>query len=236
MQTDYKTQAVSKPWGEEYLVYDGSEVQIWYLDIKPGKSTSLHCHPNKNTGLIMLSGWGRVEFLSGAEELKLAPYKTMIRAGVFHSTYSDFVYNNRNGEGLKLFEIETSKDRNDLVRMRDEHGRENEAYETTLIDKPEGHLWIEKEGLYRWCGYYMTLQALNQDECLSVTNREIIIVLEGYLMAGNNIITKPGDTISGESLKKLVTAFPLGGSHYLFCLVIHNSKPLSRSSPTAIKI
>ena len=47
---------VTKPWGYEYLAYENDNVGVWILHIKEGESTSMHCHPNKDTGLIVLEG------------------------------------------------------------------------------------------------------------------------------------------------------------------------------------
>ena len=53
---NYNDIKVKKPWGYEYLVYENQEVALWYLYIKDKHSTSMHCHPNKTTGLILLDG------------------------------------------------------------------------------------------------------------------------------------------------------------------------------------
>ena len=55
---------VKKPWGFEYLVYENEHVGIWYLNIDYDKQTSLHSHPNKKTGLIILSGVAEISFLN----------------------------------------------------------------------------------------------------------------------------------------------------------------------------
>ena len=50
--------AKRKPWGCEFLAYENDNVAIWHLLIDPWAETSLHCHPNKKTGLIVLEGGG----------------------------------------------------------------------------------------------------------------------------------------------------------------------------------
>ena len=47
---------VKNPWGEEYLCFRNGDVAIWYLFILKGEKTSMHCHPTKNTGLVVLKG------------------------------------------------------------------------------------------------------------------------------------------------------------------------------------
>ena len=53
---DFKGLVVNKPWGCEYLVFSNPDIEIWHLFIKKLASTSVHCHPNKKTGLILLEG------------------------------------------------------------------------------------------------------------------------------------------------------------------------------------
>ena len=79
---------VNKPWGHEYLAYENEHVGLWYLFIKKGERTSLHCHPKKNTGLVLLKGNVKTSFLNGSIEMS-SLNKTMIRRGLF-SFYSWF--------------------------------------------------------------------------------------------------------------------------------------------------
>ena len=65
---DYQKVLVKKPWGYEYLMYQNGTVGVWYLHIKEGARTSLHCHPHKKTGLILLSGEAVVSFLNDSTE------------------------------------------------------------------------------------------------------------------------------------------------------------------------
>ena len=53
---NYDINVVKKPWGYEYLAYENENVALWFLHIKHTHSTSLHCHPKKTTGLVLLDG------------------------------------------------------------------------------------------------------------------------------------------------------------------------------------
>ena len=77
---------VKKPWGEEYIICKTKKAATWHLKINSRKKTSLHCHPNKKTGFILLDG--KVEVMIGFYEKRIlkAPDKLMIRPGLFHST------------------------------------------------------------------------------------------------------------------------------------------------------
>ena len=46
-----------KPWGYEYVVYrDRNKLCVTLLSINHNQTTSLHCHPNKKSGFILLKG------------------------------------------------------------------------------------------------------------------------------------------------------------------------------------
>ena len=53
----YDNKVVFKPWGYEYVVYRNSNhLSVTLLNIDYNKSTSLHCHPSKKSGFILLGG------------------------------------------------------------------------------------------------------------------------------------------------------------------------------------
>ena len=99
---DAKDIIVKKPWGYEYLVYQNEHVGLWLLHIKKNQRTSMHCHPKKNTGLILLDGECEISFLNDKFNLKSLS-KMMIRRGLFHSTKAI------SDDGIFLFEIESIK-------------------------------------------------------------------------------------------------------------------------------
>ncbi len=119
---DYKKKVVKKPWGYEYLMFENQHVAIWVLHLKEKFATSMHCHPNKKTSLSVLSG----KVVSSTLDTKFALEKggaLLIDKGVFHSTVG------ASAEGAFIMEIESPPDKNDLVRLKDNYGRENKAYE-----------------------------------------------------------------------------------------------------------
>ena len=81
----FKDYVVKKPWGHEYLAYENEELSVWLLYLKHNAETSLHCHPNKKTSLILLDGKAEISFITSkiqANEL----FKIVIWDRVFHST------------------------------------------------------------------------------------------------------------------------------------------------------
>lgn len=118
----YKNLVVLKPWGYEFLAFENEHVAIWFLHIKEGHSTSMHCHPQKKTTLAVLNGECFCHtFLT---RNSLVPMDSIqIEKGVFHSTTAVST------EGIFLLELETPPNKTDLVRFNDKYGRSKEGYE-----------------------------------------------------------------------------------------------------------
>lgn len=122
----YDKGIVKKPWGFEYvLLRDKNFVSVTLLNIYYKKQTSLHCHPKKKTGFIILKGNARVQYGIYKENTK--KYKPLsrlvMRPGLFHSLKS--ITKN----GLIALELESPVDKNDLIRFRDNYGRVSKSYE-----------------------------------------------------------------------------------------------------------
>jgi len=135
----HKDVIVSKPWGYEYLIFETGDVALWLLHIKSGHKTSLHCHPNKTTGLLLLKGKARISFIADHKDIS-APSKQMFRRGLFHSTEA------LSPDGIFLLEIETPNNKNDLIRLDDIYGRSNLSYESgdNLIAKTNKSIWVSE--------------------------------------------------------------------------------------------
>ena len=127
---DYSNVIVKKPWGYEYLVFENEFVAIWMLHIVRKRKTSMHCHPNKRTSLILLSGNATSCHLDGFENL--SPMDGLsIEQGVFHLTEasSELPIDPQSENGIWVMEIESPPDKADLIRMKDEYGRVGQSYE-----------------------------------------------------------------------------------------------------------
>ena len=120
---DYSKVIVNKPWGHEYLIFHNDAVAVWLLYLKRGFQTSMHCHPNKKTSLVVLGG--RTEFYTLGRRLKRAVGEgVMMEEKVFHQTKAV------SGKGALVLELETPTNKHDLVRLKDKYGREGKRYET----------------------------------------------------------------------------------------------------------
>jgi mannose-6-phosphate isomerase-like protein (cupin superfamily) len=205
----YADVIVNKPWGHEYLVYENEHVGLWYLHIEKNRSTSMHCHPQKNTGLVLLKGETITSFLNGSTEMTSLK-KIMIRRGMFHSTKA------MSTEGAHIFEIETPKNKRDLVRLEDSYGRELSPYEAKSKEKQKDNecLWIEDppSGKVKYYNFYnckiMAESILKKEQLYNRHKEDIIIFLRGGIISDDNDpIEQPGDVLDGATLNRLAHVF-----------------------------
>lgn len=106
---------VQKPWGSERCVSMSHNEDVWRLQINGGAETSMHCHPNKETTLIVVEGIVWFETLAGRQ--MLSPGSIVeIERGAFHRTKAESTI-------AVLLEIESPPNKRDLVRLSDKYGR-----------------------------------------------------------------------------------------------------------------
>ena len=208
MPNPFQEIVVRKPWGYEYLVYESEEVALWLLHIEKGKGTSLHCHPLKTTGLILLEGEAELGFIADSKIIK-APSKQMIRRGLFHSTTAI------SENGVLLLEIETPNDKQDLVRLVDNYGRSKHGYETKneWTPKNDTHIWIEEPSTKETLTYKVNETVLLVTRISNITDfkefhdEEIIMFLKGgigkEIDGRNHLATVPVDVGIASIVKKV---------------------------------
>ncbi len=118
----YSAGVVTKPWGCEYEVSRNATESVWNLHLLANAETSMHCHLEKDTLLIVTSG--EVEFSTLGMTLNLGiGARILIDRGVFHRTATR--------TGAMLVEIESPPNKADLVRLSDKYGREGKGYGAT---------------------------------------------------------------------------------------------------------
>jgi hypothetical protein len=205
----YEKNIVKKPWGYEYLAYENDECALWFLHINESERTSMHCHPNKTTGLVLLDGKAKVSFLNNDNPLEPIS-KIMIRKGLFHSTQAI------SSKGADIFEIETPVDKYDLVRLKDSYGRQGKPYEDCSYDYPkqEECLWIEdpKKGesnVYEFSDCILTVKnILSVEEFKKQEDSINVMFLRGGIITEYGInVAGAGDIVSTKVLKQLVEVF-----------------------------
>jgi len=213
----YDKTIVKKPWGYEYLAYENDKVGLWFLYIAEGQQTSMHCHPNKTTGLVLLDGEVEVSFLGNSNKLKPVS-KTMIRKGLFHSTKAT------SENGAFVFEIETPVDKHDLVRLEDKYGREGKPYEDSTFETPkqEDCLWIEdKAADYNFANCNIKVEKISDIDVLNQKeDDENIMFLDGGILTDDKFwVVQAGDIVSGKIVKKLIKLFPTIDNDTMFMTI-----------------
>ena len=122
----YSKRLVIKPWGYEYVIYnDSNKLAVTFLYIKYGCRTSLHSHPQKKTGFIILEGKASVQIGIYKKNTKLfsSLSRLVFRPGLFHSLKAT------TKKGLYALEFEAPYKKNDLLRLKDNYGRQKKEYE-----------------------------------------------------------------------------------------------------------
>ena len=206
----YVNKLVKKPWGEEYLIFQNNVVAIWLLKIKPNHHTSLHCHTEKKTGLILLDGKIEIDLGFYEKKILLAPDKIMIRPGLFHSTRAI------SSKTISMLEIETPINKLDLVRFQDEYGRVEKPYEGSksffelskndiLFDHPNER----KVKKYIFNKSFVTIERhKNAKNLISKSPKTIFTILKGGLISkSNKLVLSPGDVVRTETIMKLIEVF-----------------------------
>ena len=209
-QTEYKNVIVNKPWGYEYLAYENKHVGLWFLHIEEGQETSLHCHPKKDTGLIVLDGVVDVSFLNDINRLNTGR-KIMIRKGLFHSTKS------LSEGGANIFEIETPKIKHDLVRLEDKYGRKAKPYEgkTSEMEKTRECIYFKdpkknEKNTYIFSNCKIFVESITKKEdFIKFEDHENVIFLNGGIMTKEKdiLIASPGNVIAAHIVKRLLGTF-----------------------------
>lgn len=205
---DFRSILVAKPWGGEYLMYANNETEVWNLYIKPQRSTSMHCHPNKRTALLVLSG--RALFSSINESWELMPMDAMIiDPGVFHSTECI------SRDGLQLLEFETPPMKHDLVRLEDKYGRAQKGYEGKefmAIERNKVRFFGEENGIkQRVCDSDICIRAINnKDDIVAAMsrNKNLAVIIGGQIRNSNgDPIYSPANILSLEELEGIDAYF-----------------------------
>lgn len=202
---------VKKPWGYEYLAYENDDVGVWILHIDPFQSTSMHCHTSKTTGLIVLDGKILLSFLGDSVELNKLD-KRMIRRGLFHSSKSIST------QETVLLEIETPKNKEDLVRLKDEYGRKLQPYETEVSSPEEKNIIKFNEptnssnlNSYTFANCIINIEHVtNIDSILNKNDNDLLVFLKGGIKTlTNQRVVLPGDVGYAHIVKKVGEHIPI---------------------------
>ena len=211
----YDNRIVHKPWGYEYVVYRNlNHLSVTLLSIDYNKTTSLHCHPQKKSGFILVSGKAlfQLGLWKKRSEVHSSPSKRMIARGLFHSIKA------LSKNGLLALEFETPVNKNDLVRFKDDYGRQQKSYEGKKYTKNISSKFIKfkkpkfgKKYTYKINKLKISLEVHKNFKKL-IRNRmsTIFAILDGAIVDrhGRNVLSY-GDIIKTNDLKTLSEVFKI---------------------------
>lgn len=209
----YDNKVVDKPWGHEHVVYRyKKKLCITLLKINFNKSTSLHCHPNKKSGFVLLDGKARFQLglWKRRSEIHNSPSKRMIARGLFHSIKSI------SKSGLLALEFETPVNKNDLVRFKDNYGRAQKPYEGKKnIKKINSNFlkfkksFFEQKKVFKIKNTKLVLETHKNFTKINRSKKDTIFaIIDGSICDynGRDIITY-GDIIKTNDMKTLSKVF-----------------------------
>ena len=207
---DYSKVVVKKPWGYEYLIFENESVAVWVLYLKNGALTSMHCHPGKKTSLIVLQGKVVCSSLTNNFERSVGE-GLLIDKGAFHQTRS------ASESGAFIMEIESPVNKRDLVRLKDEYGREGKGYEKSdkhsvnlqnynylSLHVPEIHYNLKKQ--FGQCSLTFKKISHSQgiEDLFTLNNKDVVSVLCGQILNRNGqTVVGIGDTVTVKELKNV---------------------------------
>ena len=211
----YDNRVVFKPWGYEYTIYRNlNHLSVTLLKIDYNKTTSLHCHPKKKTGFILINGKALIQLglWKSSSKYYSAPSKLMIRTGLFHSTKAI------SKNGVFALEFETPVNKNDLVRFKDDYGRESKPYGSKKFTKSIGSKFIKfkkpkpgKNQIYKIGKVVISLEIHKNFKKLTKNKMSTIFaILDGGIIDkyGRNVLSY-GDIIRTGTLNKLSEVFKI---------------------------
>ena len=215
---------VRKPWGYEYLMFQNGSIGIWALHINQGMQTSLHCHPRKKTGLVLVAGEAQIGFLNNATRLK-AVSKLMIRPGLFHSTKAV------SPGGVDLIEVETPPDKVNLVRLDDVYGREDQPYEGPDAQLPllDDCIRLDIPSIcqrleYNMNGCELIVERVDSLAPLKLYAKDdLLLVIEGGIFSRDEEpVLSEGDVVTRSTVERLADSFIV--TEELVYMVIRNKQ------------
>ena len=209
---NFKNYLVKKPWGCEHIAYQNDVCCVGLLKIDYNQETSLHCHPNKKTGLIVVEGEVQIELGFYDTKILKAPSKIMIRPGLFHSTKCI------SKSGCVILEVENPVDKNDLVRFKDQYGREQKPYEgmenmrkitprELVFEEPLN----ENGSEFKFENVSVSIE--NHKDIKKIINEDsetiFAIVERGMVDINKNYVLSVGDIVRKDTIQKLSESFKI---------------------------
>tara|TARA_Y100000816_G_C26074184_1_gene565272 strand:+ start:954 stop:1664 length:711 start_codon:yes stop_codon:yes gene_type:complete len=208
----YDDKVVLKPWGYEYTLFRiSSHCRVVFIHIEYKKKTSLHCHPSKNTGFIILKGNTKVQLGIYKKNVKIfKPLKRLVlRKGLYHSLEA------KTKEGLYALEFEFPANESDLLRFEDHYGREKKDYEGKNFTKQNNFFrfkkFVSKNQSFKFKNKIIEiLRIKTKSDFKKISDKALICILKGTLVNQKNIVgLKYGEIMKGKTLLVFLKKFKL---------------------------
>ncbi len=210
----YNNYIVTKPWGEEYTIFHNKDkLAVTLVKIKPKKTTSLHCHPAKKTGFIILKGNPCIQIgIHKKNTWKSKPLSILvIRPGLFHS-----IKNSNNSNSIVALEFESPYLKNDLIRFKDRYGRKKKGYESKRfmkkLTKNDIRFKMNKlKNIYNLYDKKIIIEKINnRKQILRFNNKSVTAILDGKLTNNKKqTVLSYGEIIKTTSLKILTKHYKI---------------------------
>jgi len=208
----YCNNVVYKPWGYEYVIYNNTNrLAITFLKIDSGHKTSLHCHPEKKTGFIILSGKAQVQIgIYKENNRNYGPLSRLVfRPGLFHSIKAN------SKQDVYALEFETPFKKNDLVRFKDDYGRQSKHYEGKKFTKKikSNFMKFKKPKLGKKQKYNFKNLEISLEVRKNLVNKDDMstsAILDGKIVNknGQNVISY-GEIVKTSTLRILSDVFKI---------------------------
>ena len=203
----YKNKIISKPWGFEFVAFETKKIGLLCLHMLKDKTTSLHCHENKDSSFIVAQGKVRVHTLDSSYYLGVGD-TCYIQRKKFHRIESLM-------ENTIILEFELKNpNRNDLLRYQDAYNRQDQGYEgvqnmisdiTSYNNGDYFDFFLEtRKKIEKKFEKSLLMLRFNINDMHS---SDIIVILQGYLVVDSKYISV-GSMLRGEELQnKLVQVY-----------------------------
>jgi len=205
---DYNNLVCIKPWGHEFLIYQTKKIGIWFLKLKSGHKTSLHCHFNKDTFIVVLKGSVKIDLINN-RIMNLNCMDTLFLPHYSFHGLGSF------SEESYLMEIEIYNDnidftdKNDLLRINDQYNRPDSNYQnsvTTVCDNLEedyGFFTLSDTFNRKMCGVDLCVCKIKADELQPKAIKTMHILLNGVIYQNGKYIKEGSIITSFENIQMI---------------------------------
>ena len=136
----------------------------------------------------------------------------VLRPGLFHSISNS----GKNKNAIYALEFETPYDKKDLVRFKDDYGRENTGYEKEKYMKKLNKDFIKfnksnKKTTYNFFKRKIVIETLkNKNQINKLKNKSVTAILDGRMInSENKTVLSYGEIIKTKTLKILSKKFSI---------------------------